>query len=682
MFNKDRSSSSYKPPQTKAKPLARGQSTLSSFFGVKKSTSPKLEVKRDRSQSSFSPPTMTSMTSTLKRTPSLLKKSHSVLDGFALSDEDGDDDIVEVKAPINNFKTILLPSPMPSRNSSFSLNPPQPTKRSGATPGENSVRANLLNSIRVQTQPKKRINPWNDSNPVNVKNPRLKRSNSKKEIELDMSGSPVVLSEEQMHVIRTAVKDKKNIFYTGSAGTGKSVLLRELVKQLKRYHGGNAVAVTASTGLAAVNIGGMTINRFSGCGIAKQDAKTLAKMVERKPDARETWKHTKVLIIDEVSMLDGDFLDKLEYVARSVTRSDKPFGGIQVILTGDFFQLPPVPDKERGMKFCFEAQCWTKVVHETILLKKVFRQRDTSFIDLLNSIRTGTMNAEIEKEFMNLSRLVHYKDGIQPTELYPTRFEVERANQTRLDGLPGEPMIFYSKDDHTKDPKIFDNTMAVKELKLKIHAQVMMLKNKDSTLVNGSVGRIVTFVSEIVFTSYKSLIKESELNQSAVMEDFNQILKCNIRSEIPQEVMDYAPTAFIDPNKFLDFCRISTTIPKGVCYPLVKFSLSNDDTRIEHILPDDFKVEVGRRTAGMPLEYTRSQLPLLLSWALSIHKSQGQTLDRVKVNLEKVFEAGQVYVALSRAVSKERLQVLNFKKNKIFTNKKVAEFYKQMKGIS
>lgn len=152
----------------------------------------------------------------------------------------------------------------------------------------------------------------------------------------------ITLSEEQEHVIELA-RRKMNIFYTGSAGTGKSVLLKELIKTLKSMYGNTgAVAVTASTGLAACNIGGITLHSFAGIGLGIGDEAMLLKKVRRSAKHRERWKSIKALVIDEISMIDGNLLDKLDGIAKTIRRSKKPFGGIQIILCGDFFQLPPV----------------------------------------------------------------------------------------------------------------------------------------------------------------------------------------------------------------------------------------------------------------------------------------------------------------------------------------------------
>jgi ATP-dependent DNA helicase PIF1 len=190
---------------------------------------------------------------------------------------------------------------------------------------------------------------------------------------------PICLTDEQRKVENLVVNEKKSVFFTGSAGTGKSVLMRSIIASLRKVYARETdrVAVTASTGLAACNIGGVTLHSFAGIGLGKGTVEELAKKVNTNQKARTRWIRTKILIVDEVSMLDGDLFDKLEAVAKKVRKNGRPFGGIQLVITGDFFQLPPVPDGgNRAVKFCFDAATWPTVIHHTILLTEVFRQRD------------------------------------------------------------------------------------------------------------------------------------------------------------------------------------------------------------------------------------------------------------------------------------------------------------------
>ena len=188
----------------------------------------------------------------------------------------------------------------------------------------------------------------------------------------------VFLSDEQLSVLNLVAEQKKSVFFTGSAGTGKSVLLRETIKVLRQKYKREVdrVAVTASTGLAACNIGGVTLHSFAGIGLGKEAVPELVKKIKKSAKAKQRWMRTKVLIIDEISMVDGDLFDKLEAIARAIRNNGRPFGGIQLVITGDFFQLPPVPEYGRISKFSFDAGTWNTSVEHTIGLTQVFRQKD------------------------------------------------------------------------------------------------------------------------------------------------------------------------------------------------------------------------------------------------------------------------------------------------------------------
>ena len=161
-------------------------------------------------------------------------------------------------------------------------------------------------------------------------------------------------------------------------GTGKSVLLREIIKVLRDNYkkDPDRVAVTASTGLAACNIGGITLHSFGGIGLGKEAVPELVRKIKRNQKAKNRWMRTKVLVVDEISMVDGDLFDKLEAIARTIRSNGRPFGGIQLVITGDFFQLPPVPDWGKVAKFAFDAATWNTSIEYTIGLTQVFRQKD------------------------------------------------------------------------------------------------------------------------------------------------------------------------------------------------------------------------------------------------------------------------------------------------------------------
>lgn len=152
--------------------------------------------------------------------------------------------------------------------------------------------------------------------------------------------------------------------------------MREAIASLRNKHSNGSVAVTASTGLAACNVGGVTLHSFAGIGLGKESVPDLVRKIKRNAKAKGRWLNTKVLVIDEISMVDGELFDKLESIARTMRNNGRPFGGIQLVITGDFFQLPPVPDYGKVAKFAFDADSWNTTIEHTIGLTQVFRQKN------------------------------------------------------------------------------------------------------------------------------------------------------------------------------------------------------------------------------------------------------------------------------------------------------------------
>jgi ATP-dependent DNA helicase PIF1 len=410
------------------------------------------------------------------------------------------------------------------------------------------------------------------------------------------------------------------------------------------------VAVTASTGLAACNIGGVTLHSFSGIGLGKEPAEDLVKKIRRNQKAKQRWLRTKILIMDEVSMLDGDLFDKLEQIARTIRNNGRPFGGIQLVLTGDFFQLPPVPESGRQSKFAFDAGTWTTSIEHTIGLHQVFRQKDPEFASMLNEMREGRLTPASISAFRRLDRpLPQTDDTIEATELFPTRQEVERANSVRMQQLHGTVFNFEARDGGTiankeQRDRLLQNCMVPEIVSLKKGAQVMLVKNMDDTLVNGSLGKVTNFMTEQMFNAFK--------------EDEESFFNGGISEEaLKREEM-----------------KVGFGLSTAQLFPVVRFTLADGTTRALLCKREDWKVEL----PNGEVQASRSQIPLILAWALSIHKAQGQTLERVRVDLGKVFEKGQAYVALSRATSMAGLQVLRFDPKKVIAHEKVRLFYSSL----
>ncbi|KAJ3552575.1 hypothetical protein NM688_g4082 [Phlebia brevispora] len=488
---------------------------------------------------------------------------------------------------------------------------------------------------------------------------------------LDMSSSrktaaklgPVLLSQEQTHILKLVEDGQVCFTLEVLVRTGKSVLLREIIKVLRKKHvrSADAVAVTASTGIAACNIGGVTIHSFAGIGIGEGDANTLATRVRKNKKAMARWLRTRVLIIDEISMVDGDLFDKLARLGSLIRKDARPFGGIQVVVTGDFFQLPPVPSPRQQVKFAFEAEFWPQTMKKTFNLTKVFRQSDPEFVDMLNEMRFGRLTFSSIARFKSLSRPLSYEDGVTATELFPRREDVERSNTARMRDIDSETHSYHAFDGGplaTTDggQKMLANFMAPEKLVIKVGAQVMLIKNLDDQLVNGSMGTVTEFC-------------------------------------YPQDFLTNPGDPYVNEEKpsSKPSSKVggSNAASVGQKWPVVEFIIrqgSHMGKRRMLMQPETWKVELPNgelqvsRTQRLT-DFIR-QLPLILAWAMSIHKSQGQTLERCKVDLGRIFEKGQAYVALSRATSLDGLQVLNFNPNKVQAHPKVVEWSKTLQTVS
>lgn len=285
-------------------------------------------------------------------------------------------------------------------------------------------------------------------------------------------------------------------------------------------------------------------------------------------------------------------------------------------------------------------------------------------------MREGRLSEASNKAFRNLSRPLQFEDDFDATELFPTRNEVERANSDRMARLQGKTYPFEARDggtivDKAQRDKLLSNCMAAETVVLKKGAQVMLIKNIDESLVNGSIGRVLGFMSEQEFDAYD----ENDSNSNSNIP--------NLSSGTPAD--DASGTANkVDRAKANLNANITGALSGSIRrYPVVRFSISDGTTRDLLCQPESWKVEL----PNGEVQASRQQIPLILAWALSIHKAQGQTLDRVKVDLGKVFEKGQAYVALSRATTMAGLQVLRFDPRKVNAHEKVRSFYANLSRV-
>lgn len=428
----------------------------------------------------------------------------------------------------------------------------------------------------------------------------------------------MTLSDEQSLTLEYA-KEGHNIFITGGGGVGKSFIVKTIVQTLREKK--KNVYVTSSTGVAAINVGGVTLHSLFGCGLAKQNEQSLFATLRKNNVAVKAWTTMNVLVIDEVSLLDPCFFEKCSNTIAKLRKDARPFGGIQVIIVGDFAQLPPVKESSDTMKedFCFETKTWKDLKLKTIQLQKNFRQKDATFVELLQRMRFQN-NTEDDYKILRqcLDRKSFNRKEFIPTVLYARNESVDSYNEKELEKLKGEEKIYtYSigrnvVKDFTVDPpmelllKKHESSLlknaAPNVLKLKVGAQVLLLANLsfEDELINGSRGVVVDF-------------EKSE---------------------------PYYPIV-----KFV--CGVVRTI--GV-----------KEWTIE---------EYGVATISY------YQLPLKLAWSITIHKAQGLTLDCVQLSTKNIFTEGQAYVAFSRVRNEQSLFLVDFHTSSIRVHPKVKEFY-------
>ncbi|KAK3242043.1 hypothetical protein CYMTET_48236 [Cymbomonas tetramitiformis] len=304
------------------------------------------------------------------------------------------------------------------------------------------------------------------------------------------------LTAEQQHVVDEAMAGS-SIFFTGSAGVGKSLVLRAVVAALRRrYPSEGAVQVCAPTGIAAILVEGFTVHKFAGCGLAKGSAGGLAAHIQKSPKALQRWLDTTVLVIDEVSMLEGLFFSKLEEVARILRNNNRPFGGIQLVLCGDFFQLPPVAQWQGQPDFIFRTPAWRSCVRVMIELTQVHRQSDQNFVRMLNEVRRGQLSEATFFEFRrHCSQPLPPVDGVLPSMLYTHNADVDRENEVHLRNLSGEETVFRATDQGPRDAiqELDKICPAPAALRLKPGAQVVVVWNMGDNIVNGTRGVVVGY---------------------------------------------------------------------------------------------------------------------------------------------------------------------------------------------
>ncbi len=421
----------------------------------------------------------------------------------------------------------------------------------------------------------------------------------------------LVVTEENRFL--GAAHGGRNVFLTGMAGTGKSTLLRTFIGECARK-----VDVTAPTGVAALNVSGMTIHRFCGMmlgpqlGQSNEDYYGVLRRDPRKSILAgfNRVKRCEILVIDEISMLPGRQLDFIEYLFRRLRGSDEPFGGVQVIVIGDFLQLPPVRTlacgphgEELPYDWAFQSQTWERAEFKTIILEKVRRQDEPSFVRALGNFRVG--NVWVETARILQSRIRNFPPA-NLTRLYTHNVQVDKWNEFQLSELPGVETVLVAEQSGPEQQREFlkKNLLTPETLRLKLGAMVMFTINRNEPgrmtplFVNGQVGTVEK----------------------------------------------------IDPG------LVVVRAPNG------------DEVNVEPF--------TWRYAQDDPESGTFTQFPLRLAWAMTIHKSQGLTLDAAYLDIRAARDPGQAYVAVSRVRSLAGLHFKDWFKG-VHVSPEAIQFYKE-----
>jgi ATP-dependent DNA helicase PIF1 len=442
-----------------------------------------------------------------------------------------------------------------------------------------------------------------------------------------------------------AIATGRQVFLTGPGGTGKSYLLNLLFTELPKKTG-KSVALTALTGCAALLLHpkAKTLHSWAGIGLARESVDILVAGLRKSRRACLRWLQADILVIDEVSMMTPELFEKLDAIGRKIRRNEHvPFGGLQLVLVGDFYQLPPVVrqdgDEKKETSFVFESPIWSALRLETHELTEIVRQKDPMFQEVLNEARRGELSKKSLKILARRMGLDYSKEEIKPTMLFTRRAQVDDINMSHLRKLTTERRTFkattlFCPSATTaglteKDPlvqkgiaKLDNDAPYSPELTLAIDAQVMLITNLNPELglVNGSRGVVI---------GYGATAEADVKAQMSTMQGVGQ---------------QYDPALQV---------------------PIVKFR-------------NGVKMPIAHATWEVPEmpSVLRRQIPLKLAYAVTIHKAQGATLDCALIDVGgRTFEYGQAYVALSRVKNLESLYVHDLEQSAFRVHDKVKKFY-------
>jgi len=397
----------------------------------------------------------------------------------------------------------------------------------------------------------------------------------------------------------------ESVFLTGAPGSGKTYVLNQFIKFAKQAK--KRIAVTASTGIAATHIGGTTIHSWSGLGIRDEITERDEKWLKENDRLVKRYNNVDILVIDEVSMIHGKRLDMVNQVCKWLRDSEEPFGGIQVVLTGDLFQLPPINRGDASIDFVHLSKAWAELQPKICYLSEQHRQENDPLLDLLEAMRAGDI---MEAHFDSLSERLGLQIpvGVSVTKLYSHNQDVEQINDSYLKALSDESKTFVMETYgvQAKVEQLAKSVLAPEMLELKIGAEVMFVANNFSEgYVNGTRGKVVGF-------------------------------------------KDGKPQVELLSNR-----RVLTV-------DLHSWALEED----------------GKERARV------TQLPLRLAWAITIHKSQGMSLDSAEMDLSRAFTPGMGYVALSRVRSLDGVYLKGINNSALAMHPEIFSFDEQLKNHS
>jgi ATP-dependent DNA helicase PIF1 len=400
------------------------------------------------------------------------------------------------------------------------------------------------------------------------------------------------------------MKSGANVFLTGPPGAGKTYTLYKLIEWAEEQ--GKILARTASTGIAASHINGVTIHSWSGLGVMEQLSKQDMDRLLRNSRVTARYKEADILIIDEISMLHDYRLDMVNLMAQKIRKNALPFGGLQIIMVGDLFQLPPVNRESTELRFVYMATSWRKAGLKVCYITEQHRQEgDDPLLDLLIAMRTNTVT-DIHRQLLK-NRIGTGGDRL--TKLYTHNVDVDRINQIKIDAIPKKSRWFKmtTEGDPYQVQTMKRNILAPEELELKEGAEVMFVANDfKAGFVNGTRGQIVKFT-------------------------------------------------------------------KNAGLPRVRL----EDGRVLTVDPHDWNMKENDRTIA-----TVTQMPLRLAWAITVHKSQGMTLDAAEIDLSKAFTTGMGYVALSRVRSMKGLYLMGMNEMALQMHADIYEFDEVLRAAS